>query len=374
MPSLSVILTFAGALVNEVTALTDCGSKAVSLDLIPLYNNKAFGRVPGEAAFDHLGQSYRDPGFADPTYTSHLTGIEYAFPGYTGPDLPDNVICDGQIIPVPQGDFFSLSFLAVNDREIATVSENVTLTYTDDSTQLYELRTLAWFNTLTINRGEIIFPGRWTADANSRCGIAQGDFDTPEYQTFASPQAHKWESNRGMDPYSYGFNRATQDREYMNASTIVYSLVDMTSKNGNFLLNVGPRSDGTIVEQAADNLREAGRWIQRHGEAVYNTTYWLPMSQIARKGDPNIRFTHSPGAHYTFFLERPRSVDGKVTIPAPVPALPGDVVSLLGVEDGESLNFEVVGEGSNKPIVISVSENLLQQEELCWVFKVEYVA
>jgi alpha-L-fucosidase len=209
---------------------------------------------------------------------------------------------------------------------------------------------------------------------NSRCGIAEGDFDTPEYQTFASPQAHKWESNRGMDPYSYGFNRATQDWEYMNASTIVYSLVDMISKNGNFLLNIGPRSDGTIIQQAADNLREAGRWIQRHDEAIYNTTYWFPMSQITHEGAPDVRFTHGPEAHYTFFLEEPQPVDGKVTIPAPVPAVSGDVVSLLGVKGGESLDFEIVGEGSGKSIVISVSEDLIQQEELCWVFKIQYVA
>jgi hypothetical protein len=157
----NVTLAGIGFLGSSATASSNCGSKAVSLDLEPYLNNKAFGQYPGEAAFDHLNQSYQDPKFDSDTYTSHLTGIDYHFPGYTGPNLPDNVICNGQTIPVPEGDFFSLSFLVVNDRELATVSENVTLTYADNSTQLYELRTLAWFNTLTINRGEIIFPGRW---------------------------------------------------------------------------------------------------------------------------------------------------------------------------------------------------------------------
>ena len=160
----TLILAGTTLLASEVHAAKGCGSKAISLDLSPYLNNKAFGQVPGEAAFDHLGQSYQDPEFESDTYTSHLTGIDYHLPGYTGPDLPDNIICDGQVIPVPEGDFFSLSFLVVNDRELATVSENVTLTYADNTTQLYELRTLAWFNTLTINRGEVIFPGRWKAD------------------------------------------------------------------------------------------------------------------------------------------------------------------------------------------------------------------
>lgn len=209
---------------------------------------------------------------------------------------------------------------------------------------------------------------------NSRCGIAQSDFDTPEYQTFSSPQEHKWESNRGMDPYSYGFNRATQDWEYMNASTIIYSLVDMVSKNGNFLLNIGPRPDGTIIKQAADNLREAGEWIKRHEEAIYNTTYWFPMSQITREGAPNVRFTHNDAAHYTIFLEEPRVVGGKVTIPAPLPILSGDVVSLLGVEGASNLGYEIHGTGVNKTLVIKVTEALLKMEKFCWVFKVQYIA
>lgn len=164
MQIIDLLAAGAGLLASGVGANNDCKSRAMSLDLEPFFNNKAFGRYPGESAFDHLGQSYQDPHFNTERYTSALTGIEYRFPGYTGPGRDDNVICDNQIIPVPDGDYFSASFLVVNDRELATVSENVTFTYADDSTQLYELRTLAWFNTLTINRGEIIFPNRWKGD------------------------------------------------------------------------------------------------------------------------------------------------------------------------------------------------------------------
>lgn len=110
---------------------------------------------------------------------------------------------------------------------------------------------------------------------NSRCGIPQGsDFDTPEYATFSSVSPRKWESNEGLDPYSYGYNRATPSSLYMNASTIIQDLVDIVSKNGNFLLDFGPMADGTIVEEERANLKEAGEWIRGNAEGIFNTTYW----------------------------------------------------------------------------------------------------
>lgn len=96
-------------------------------------------------------------------YISSDTGIGYSFPGYTGPDKPDNTICDSQAIAVPPGSYFSVSFLVSEDKEGEIVSGNVTFTYTDNSTSVYELRSLDWYSFLTINRGELIFPSRFTA-------------------------------------------------------------------------------------------------------------------------------------------------------------------------------------------------------------------
>ncbi|KAG5636419.1 hypothetical protein H0H81_008129 [Sphagnurus paluster] len=67
---------------------------------------------------------------------------------------------------------------------------------------------------------------------NNRCG-AVPDFDTPEYATFGTTQPSSWESNEGMDPFSFGLNSATQPGQYKTASTIVQNLVDIVSKNGN---------------------------------------------------------------------------------------------------------------------------------------------
>jgi alpha-L-fucosidase len=206
---------------------------------------------------------------------------------------------------------------------------------------------------------------------NSRCGLAAAaDFDTPEYQTFSAPQQRKWESNEGMDPYSYGYNQATPSSAIMNASTIVSTLVDIVSKNGNFLLDIGPHADGTIVQAEMDNLREAGVWIHAHEEAIFNTTYWFVQSEIVDGAD--IRFTQTDSAFYILFLEKPVLSSGVVTIAAPIPIVAGDEVSLLAVDGGEALSWETVGEGSDLELTITVPESLIDEGGFCWVFKVAY--
>jgi hypothetical protein len=117
-------------------------------------------------------------------------------------------------------------------------------------------------------------------------------------------QPRKWESNLGMDPFSFGYNKATPLSKYMNTSTLITSLVDIVSKNGNFLLDVGPQPNGTILEVEQRTLREAGRWLGSHGEAIYNTTYWFVMPE-----EGNIRFTTTNDAFYICSLAAPRKND-----------------------------------------------------------------
>ena len=55
---------------------------------------------------------------------------------------------------------------------------------------------------------------------------------------------------------------------------IVHQLIDIVSKNGNLLVNVGPRSDGTIPEQVQSILRDIGSWLKTNGEGIYGTRPW----------------------------------------------------------------------------------------------------
>jgi alpha-L-fucosidase len=170
-----------------------------------------------------------------------------------------------------------------------------------------------------------------------------------------------------MDPFSYGFNQATPDSEYMNATTLISSLVDMVSKNGNLLLNIGPKADGTIPQVEMDNLREAGKWIMANEEAIFNTTYWFHIAE-ARANGTNVRFTQTDDAFYILSLDRP--VNGKLVVEAPIPILKGDKVSLLGSADSGGLAWELDG----GLLTIEVDESVVDQVNYCWVFRILYGA
>ena len=196
---------------------------------------------------------------------------------------------------------------------------------------------------------------------DSRCGLP-GDFDTPEYARYGAVQRRKWESNLGMDPFSYGYNRATPASEYINASTIVTSLIDIVSKNGNFLLDVGPQANGTIIEVEQRNLREAGTWIKSHAEAIFNTTFWFVNCE---EGD-NLRFTTTMDAFYILVLAQPNAT---IEIESPVPWMVGDEVNVVGgTMNGTIVPSRAYGAG----VQLDISSSIRNADRFAWVFKIEY--
>ncbi len=158
---------------------------------------------------------------------------------------------------------------------------------------------------------------------DDRCGISTHDFTTPEYATYPDTVVKKWEASRGLDPRSYGYNKATPDSMYMTADEVVDTLVDTNSKNGNFLLDIGPRADGSIPEIMQTRLRETGAWLKVNGESIYGTTYW---SRMAAQG--KLRFSvKQDEAFYITSLAQPGD---QLVVDAPVPVRAGDKVRLLG--------------------------------------------
>ncbi|KAL0063214.1 hypothetical protein AAF712_009912 [Marasmius tenuissimus] len=111
---------------------------------------------------------------------------------------------------------------------------------------------------------------------NNRCGEVP-DFVTPEYSTFNTIEPDSWESSEGMDPFSYGYNSATNASQYKNGTTLIRTLVDIVSKGGNFLIDIGPTAEGEIIAPMADNLLDAGAWLQHSGECVYDTVIIIPI-------------------------------------------------------------------------------------------------
>ncbi|MFK0104306.1 alpha-L-fucosidase [Streptomyces sp. NPDC091217] len=195
---------------------------------------------------------------------------------------------------------------------------------------------------------------------NDRSGIGFHDYTTPEYTTYADTVVAKWEASRGLDPRSYGYNRATPDDAYMTTEEVVHSLVDIVSKNGNFLLDIGPRADGTIPEIMQTRLRETGAWLAVNGEAIHGTTYWSRTAQLGE----DLRFTVRPNeAFYIHSLTRPGA---RLTVEAPVPVRDGDKVTMLGHDRPLTWTF------SKGALVVDVPEAARRVGQHVWVFKVEW--
>jgi alpha-L-fucosidase len=132
-----------------------------------------------------------------------------------------------------------------------------------------------------------------------------------------------WQNDTAIAKNSWGY---TENNEFKDPVDLVCDLVDIVSKNGCLLLNVGPRSDGTITEEEQAVLRAIGRWLRTNGEAIYGTTFWLrygegnteiPEGAFADMGrsaftSEDIRFTFNAPWLYAFVMRWPK--DNKIVI------------------------------------------------------------
>ncbi|MFJ9467607.1 alpha-L-fucosidase [Streptomyces caniferus] len=102
---------------------------------------------------------------------------------------------------------------------------------------------------------------------NNRVGkreVVDGDFGTPEQEIPAEPvDGQLWESCMTLNDH-WGF--AKYDTHWKSAATVVRNLLEVASRGGNYLLNVGPDKSGRIPQPSVDRLRETGRWLGAHGQ------------------------------------------------------------------------------------------------------------
>jgi alpha-L-fucosidase len=88
--------------------------------------------------------------------------------------------------------------------------------------------------------------------------------------------ADHWQTDTSISNKSWGY---IEHDTFKSPDFLVHQLVDIVSKNGNLLLNFGPRSDGTIPEEVQTTLREMGGWLKVNGEAIYGTTPWKTFGE-----------------------------------------------------------------------------------------------
>lgn len=93
-----------------------------------------------------------------------------------------------------------------------------------------------------------------------------------------------WQTDTSISIHSWGY---VEHDEYRTAKSLIHQLIDTVSKNGNLLLNVGPKSDGTIPEEARTVLLQIGDWLHINGESIYNTRPFTVFGEGPTKASRN---------------------------------------------------------------------------------------
>ncbi|WP_372651835.1 alpha-L-fucosidase [Draconibacterium sp.] len=104
---------------------------------------------------------------------------------------------------------------------------------------------------------------------NQRVGNKLGDYAVREQKIPKGGEPQPWETCMTISEI-WGYHK--EDHAWKSADSLVHSLVDIASKGGNFLLNVGPTGEGIIRQPSVELLKEMGEWLKVNGEAVYGTT------------------------------------------------------------------------------------------------------
>ncbi len=128
-----------------------------------------------------------------------------------------------------------------------------------------------------------------------------------------------WQTDTAIGKQSWGY---TESNEFKSSRQIICDLIDIVSKNGNLLINVGPKPDGTITDGETRVLEEMGKWLEINGEGIYGSTFWKTFGEgevNAEEGyfkdgdekpytDKDFRFTYKGGCVYAFQMRPSKDV------------------------------------------------------------------
>ena len=130
--------------------------------------------------------------------------------------------------------------------------------YRKSFTASYYNKGLEWNKGVVINYKNISYP-----DGTAVLDLERGKL--------AGIRQLAWQTDDAIGNNSWGF---AAGNTFKSAQYVITNLIDIVSKNGNLLLNIGPRSDGTITDEETQTLLGTGKWLDINGEAIYGTRPW----------------------------------------------------------------------------------------------------
>ncbi|HEY5552659.1 MAG TPA: alpha-L-fucosidase [Opitutaceae bacterium] len=242
---------------------------------------------------------------------------------------------------------------------------------------------LQWLFTEGPNPAEVVVNDRWGKGTRR----THGGYYTTEYGSGLPTAEHPWEENRGMG-YSFGYSRTENLQDYNTSEELLYMLIDIVARGGNFLLDIGPTADGRIPVIMQQRLVDIGGWLAINGEAIYDSRPWVRSCQWsegevkdaprgAAKGYDIMKLTVAPDPGYAvkeiFFTQRgdnlyaicPRLPDGDLVIrDLRLPA--GAKVDLLGGPGG----LEWAQQGGDVRISLPRLNPSATRYPSAWVFRI----
>ncbi|MBQ9118998.1 MAG: alpha-L-fucosidase [Lachnospiraceae bacterium] len=170
--------------------------------------------------------------------------------------------------------------------------------YLQKLTAYYYNRAEEWGKEVTINYKHEAFPPT-VATFDVERGALTGISPVP------------WQTDTAIGKCSWGY---VNENYFKTSRQLICDLIDIVSKNGNLLLNVGPKPDGTITAEETQVLKDIGAWLSVHGEGIYGTTFWKTFGEgevNAEEGffkdydekaftSQDFRFTYKNGYLYAF--------------------------------------------------------------------------
>ncbi|MBV1888337.1 MAG: alpha-L-fucosidase [Urechidicola sp.] len=139
---------------------------------------------------------------------------------------------------------------------------------------------LTWAFNEAPNKEELVINDRW-----GRVRGKHGSYYTTEYGSGFADGSKPWEENRGIG-MSFGINRIENIDDYRTEKELLFMLMDIVSRGGNLLLNIGPNPDGTIPVIMQQRLLEIGDWLAIYGEGIYGTKQWIKDAQWSEGAIP----------------------------------------------------------------------------------------